>query len=175
MGWLTLHAQENDGIYYIGTAGILLIVSIVAVLLIYFTIYNEMTSRPLDNRVKNEIRVQMQKLLKKPTHPPWFEIVSEQVGERYPRGPVASFGHTNEHVFTAKEVETLGKVTDIHEKQLENLFDTAGDAGVQLKQLPELGQRYTRNDEIFVYEGQIPDSTEEEFLRQLRNMVKTTR
>lgn len=175
MGWLTLYAQENDGIYYIGTAGALFVVSIVAVLLIYFTIYNEMTNRPLDNRVKNEIRVQMQKLLKKPTHPPWFEIISEQVGERYPRGPVASFGQTNEHVFTAQEVETLGEVTDIHEKRLESLFDTASDAGVQLKQLPELGQRYTRNNEIFVYEGQIPDSTEEELLRQLRNMVKTTR
>lgn len=175
MGWLTLYAQENDGIYYIGTAGVLFIVSIVAVLLIYFTIYNEMTSRPLDNRVKNEIRVQMQKLLKKPTHPPWFEISSEQVGGTYPRGPVASFGNTNEHVFTAQEVETLGEVTDIHEKRLESLFDKASDAGVQLKQLPELGQRYTRNNEIFVYEGQIPDSTEEELLKQLRIMVKTTR
>ena len=41
-------------------------------------------------------------------------------------------------------------MTDIHEKRLESLFDMAGDAGVQLKQLPELGQRYTRNDEIFV-------------------------
>lgn len=174
LGWLTLYAQENDGIYYIGTAGVLFIASIVAVLLIYFIIYNEMTSRPLDNRVKNEIRVQMQKLLKKPTHPTWYKIISDQVGERYPRGPVASFGHTNEHVFTAKEVKTLGEVTDIHEKRLESLFETASDAGVQLKQLPELGQRYTRNNEIFVYEGQIPDSTEEELLRQLRKMVKTS-
>jgi len=175
MGWLTLYAQENDEIYYIGTAGVLFIASIVAVLMIYFTIYNEMTSRPLDNRVKNEIRVQIQKQLKKPTHPPWFEIISEQIGEKYPRGPVATFGQTDEHFFTAKEVEALGEVTDIHEKQLEDLFDTASDAGVQLKQLPELGQRYTRNDEIFAYEGQIPDSTEEELLRKIRNMVKTTR
>jgi len=175
MGGLTLYAQENNGIYYIGTAGVLFIISIVAVLLIYFTIYKEMTSRPLDNRVKNEIRVQMQKLLKKPTHPSWSEIISEEVGKRYPRGPVASFGHANEHVFTAQEVETLGEVTDIHEKRLESLFDTASGAGVQLKQLPELGQRYTRNDEIFVYEGQIPDSTEKALLRQLQNMVKTTR
>lgn len=174
MGWLTLYAQENDDIYYIGTAGVLFVVSIFAVILIYFAIYNEMTSRPLDNRVKKEIRVRMQKLLKKPTHPPWFEIISEQVGKRYPRGPVASFGHTSERVFTAEEVGTLGEVTDIHEKRLQSLFDTASDAGIQLKQLPELGQRYTRNDEIFVYEGQIPDSTEENLLRQLRNMVKTT-
>ena len=175
MGWLTLYAQENDGIYHTGAAGVLFIVSIVAVLLIYFTIYNEMTSRPLDNRVKNEIRGQMQKLLKKPTHPPWFEIISEQVGVEYPRGPVVFFGQTNERVFTAQELDTLGEVTDIHGKKLECLFDTADDAGVQLKQLPEFGQRYTRNDEAFVYEGQIPDSTEEELLDRVRNMVKTTR
>lgn len=175
LGGLTLYAQENDGIYYIGTAIVLFTLCILAVLLIYSTVYNEMTSRPLDDRVKNEIRVQIQKLLKKPTHPPWFEIISEQVGEEYPRGPVVSFGHTNEHVFTAREVETIGKVTDLHEKRLENLFDTANDVGVQLKLLPELGQRYTRNDESFVYEGQISDSTEEELLRRVRNMVKTNR
>lgn len=175
IGWLTLYAQENDGIYYIGTAGVLFIVSVLAVLLIYFTIYNEMTSRPLDNRVKKEIRVQMQKLLKKPTHPRWFEIISEQIGEGYPRGPVGSFGHSNEHVFTAEEMDTMGKVTDIHEKRIESLFDTASDAGVQLKQLPELDRRYTRNDEIFVYEGQIQDSIEEELLHRVRSMVKTNR
>lgn len=175
MGWLTLYAQENDGIYYIGAAGLLFLMSILAVLLMYITVYKEMTSRPLDNRVKNEIRVQIQNLLRKPTHPPWFEIISEQVGVEYPRGPVVSFGQTNEHVFTAQEVDTLGEVTDIHEKRLERLFDMADDAGVQLKQLPALGQRYTRNDEIFVYEGQISDSTEKELLDQVRKMVKTTR